>query len=313
LECGDVAAEWDEIAELYVPRASGHERFRLERTETVLGSDPSCDVVVPELHGRHGRIVRRMGGYALDTLDETPIELNWNQVALVPLAHNDRIGLDDFTMGFYWGMPPASAWPSLTTSQPMLDLLSSGAEADPPSPRKYRLFLAACSRRFGTPREPRLVDALERWADGQPGEPPPSPLRNDDECWRHAADQARLAVTLACWPTTARPPEAEHWRLYDAAELVMCRLIREVFGNPFRDGVVPDALRRWQSGTPARLAKTAYAERLADGALDPALLSVLADALLDAGCDDDSLLEHLREPGPHFRGCWAVDAVLGWS
>jgi hypothetical protein len=38
---------------------------------------------------------------------------------------------------------------------------------------------------------------------------------------------------------------------------------------------------------------------------------VLADALLDAGCDDDVLLGHLREEGPHYRGCFTLDAVLG--
>jgi hypothetical protein len=40
-------------------------------------------------------------------------------------------------------------------------------------------------------------------------------------------------------------------------------------------------------------------------------LSGLADALEDAGCTDAELLGHLRSPGPHVRGCWAVDLVLG--
>src|SRR5438270_262087 len=38
---------------------------------------------------------------------------------------------------------------------------------------------------------------------------------------------------------------------------------------------------------------------------------VLADALEDAGCTDPDLLGHLRGPGPHARGCWVVDALLG--
>jgi hypothetical protein len=37
----------------------------------------------------------------------------------------------------------------------------------------------------------------------------------------------------------------------------------------------------------------------------------LADALEDAGCTDAELLGHLRAPGPHVRGCWAVDLVSG--
>jgi hypothetical protein len=50
---------------------------------------------------------------------------------------------------------------------------------------------------------------------------------------------------------------------------------------------------------------------MAEGTLDPARLTVLADALEDAGCTDADLLGHLRSPGPHVRGCWAVDLVLG--
>jgi hypothetical protein len=39
---------------------------------------------------------------------------------------------------------------------------------------------------------------------------------------------------------------------------------------------------------------------------DNAASSVLAEA----GCADAPLLEHLRSPGPHVRGCWALDLVL---
>ena len=35
------------------------------------------------------------------------------------------------------------------------------------------------------------------------------------------------------------------------------------------------------------------------------------DALEEARCDDEALLSHLRSPGPHVRGCWALDLVLG--
>jgi hypothetical protein len=40
---------------------------------------------------------------------------------------------------------------------------------------------------------------------------------------------------------------------------------------------------------------------------------VLADALEDAGCDHAEALGHLRGAGPHVRGCWALDLVLGKS
>jgi len=42
-------------------------------------------------------------------------------------------------------------------------------------------------------------------------------------------------------------------------------------------------------------------------------LPELAQALEDAGCDNAELLAHCRSPGPHVKGCWAVDAVLGKS
>jgi hypothetical protein len=38
--------------------------------------------------------------------------------------------------------------------------------------------------------------------------------------------------------------------------------------------------------------------------------AVLADALEEAGADAE-LVEHLRGPGLHLRGCWAVDLILG--
>jgi hypothetical protein len=41
-----------------------------------------------------------------------------------------------------------------------------------------------------------------------------------------------------------------------------------------------------------------------------ARLVVLADALEEAGCQDWEFLAHLRGPGPHVRGCWALDLIL---
>jgi hypothetical protein len=39
-------------------------------------------------------------------------------------------------------------------------------------------------------------------------------------------------------------------------------------------------------------------------------MSILADALQDAGCDNDEVLDHCRNPGTHVRGCWVVDQIL---
>jgi hypothetical protein len=54
-----------------------------------------------------------------------------------------------------------------------------------------------------------------------------------------------------------------------------------------------------------RLAEQIYAGRAFDR------LPVLADAAEEAGVDDPALLGHLRSPGPHARGCWALD-LLAW-
>jgi hypothetical protein len=54
-----------------------------------------------------------------------------------------------------------------------------------------------------------------------------------------------------------------------------------------------------------KLAKSIYDDRAFDH------LPILADALEDAGCTDAAILEHCRGPGPHVRGCWVVDLILG--
>lgn len=40
-------------------------------------------------------------------------------------------------------------------------------------------------------------------------------------------------------------------------------------------------------------------------------LPILADALMDAGCDNEEILNHCRKSGPHFRECWVVNLILG--
>ena len=61
----------------------------------------------------------------------------------------------------------------------------------------------------------------------------------------------------------------------------------------------------WQGGLVVAMA------RQADESGDFGGLSVLADALEEAGCNDADLLAHCRSRGGHLRGCWAVDLILG--
>jgi hypothetical protein len=81
-----------------------------------------------------------------------------------------------------------------------------------------------------------------------------------------------------------------------------CRLLRDVFGNPFR----PVALDpRWRTPTAIALARAIYEGRAFDR------LPILADALQEAGCEEADVLGHCRSDGPHVRGCWVADLVLG--
>jgi hypothetical protein len=89
-------------------------------------------------------------------------------------------------------------------------------------------------------------------------------------------------------------------------------LLRDIMGGPARPFDITPADLTWNNGIIVRLAQTAYEERsLPDGTLDLARLAVLADALEEAGVRDTLLLKHLREPGPHVRGCFVIDAILG--
>jgi len=84
----------------------------------------------------------------------------------------------------------------------------------------------------------------------------------------------------------------------------LARLIREIFGNPFH---LVEFDPRWRTANAVDLARTIYGEKGFDR------MPVVADALMDAGCAEESILDHCRAPGPHVRGCWVVDLLLGRS
>jgi hypothetical protein len=79
-------------------------------------------------------------------------------------------------------------------------------------------------------------------------------------------------------------------------------VLRELFGNPFRPAAFDPA---WHTDTVVALARQMYESR------DFGAMPILADALQDAGCASDDILTHCRGAGPHVRGCWVVDLVLG--
>jgi hypothetical protein len=82
-------------------------------------------------------------------------------------------------------------------------------------------------------------------------------------------------------------------------------LVRDIFGNPFRPSYLDPAWLAWRGGVIPKLARTIYDERCFTD------LPILADALQEAGCTDPDILGHCRGPGPHVRGCWVLDLLLG--
>jgi len=81
-----------------------------------------------------------------------------------------------------------------------------------------------------------------------------------------------------------------------------CDLIRDIFGNPFNPITIDPS---WLTSTVIALAQKMYDTR------EFSAMPILADALMDAGCDNPQILEHCRGPGPHVRGCWVCDLCLG--
>ena len=80
------------------------------------------------------------------------------------------------------------------------------------------------------------------------------------------------------------------------------RLVREVYGNPYRR--VPFE-PEWRTDTVLSLARDMYDRR------EFSAMPILADALQDAGCNSPDILDHCRDANQlHARGCWVLDLVL---
>jgi hypothetical protein len=127
-----------------------------------------------------------------------------------------------------------------------------------------------------------------------------------------AFESALNAARASSWPFLGgrifaewHPPQ--RWPDADRGLRGQAALLREIVGNPFQTWPSNPAWLRWQDGTVPMLARAIYSDHAFKR------LPVLADALEDAGCTDAELLGHLRGPGPHVRGCWALDLLLGRS
>ncbi len=205
--------------------------------------------------------------------------------------------------------------------------------------RKLRLFVIECCRRcwhlLADKPYRHAVEVAEQFAEGF--------ATADDLAQAHAiayrvavnGDEGEIAGPLWCagWFTdpyygawdnsgSSNAPAvlaaaASMANAQEAAELcvpwaaafgienaVQATLLRDVVHAPYRPVHFRNSWRWSNGGTAIKLAKAIYE----DGAFDQ--LPILADAIEDAGCDNEEILKHLRGPGPHVRGCWPVDLVL---
>lgn len=251
-----------------------------------------------------------------------------------------------------------AAWFSGTDPRPMCGLLRGMERA-----RKFRLFACACCRRVAhlltDDRPLYALDVLEGYIDGKLTlkEYAVGERAAADACAAQAqvvgasesrrgsseADRVRLfAAMLAaqavadCFGsvTSAAADCCGALRAFGTAALVddvqlretgdriealertaQAALLRDIFGNPFHPIALDPA---WRSDSAVSLARKMYHSH------DFGEMPDLADALQDAGCENERILDHCRysspqaaghatSSSPHVRGCWVVDLVLGKS
>jgi hypothetical protein len=211
------------------------------------------------------------------------------------------------------------------------------------SDRKARLFGCACLRLFApvAPHVCRFLDLVEAAADWDPpaGQGSLAAASRAVSCHIHNArsdealpggeyylwqsvqlllhdDPARSIRTFLGGTDLAGQSDrfASVWLRPDQGNRppsLMTRfqadMVRELFANPCDAIFVDPSWGACNDRIVVRLAEAIYGEHGFDR------LPILADALEDAGCSDAQLLGHLRGPGPHVRGCFALDLLLGKS
>jgi hypothetical protein len=189
----------------------------------------------------------------------------------------------------------------------------------PPNTRKHRLYAVGCCRAggqlFAAPEVQAAIDWAERFADGA--------AAYDGEFDHIRWHVEGLAYGLADAAADPAPgvrslSGAATWfayceMIYDqlrprdpsfrkTPRFLSVPLLRDVFGNPFAPVAFDPG---WRTEAVVGLARGMYETR------DFAPMPVLADALESAGCAAADILAHCRGNGPHVRGCWVVDLVLG--
>ncbi len=225
-----------------------------------------------------------------------------------------------------------SAWLSCRDPQPMLLDLPR-----PPTERKLRLLGCGCCRAvwdlFTDDRSRAAVEVVERFADGDATETEMWAAYRESSVARDLAvgpdstasrRHRSLAGRCTSWAahvlTNVSPhpnpvpvvqddliealAQLQHaqWGRFRSVRASQVELVREVFGNPFRPVVFNPA---WRTDTVLALASQMYGSRQFGA------MPILADALQDAGCENEAILAPCRQPSAHARGCWVADELLG--
>jgi hypothetical protein len=150
------------------------------------------------------------------------------------------------------------------------------------------------------------------WASAGFHTPPLPGSREYHPLW-NPAEAARSAAKALATRATGPAPPAHHlttrkwhraWNAaYHAARATQADYVRDIFPPPgFTARLEPD----WLTSTVVAMA------RQMDETGDFSAVPILADALQDAGCDSETVLQCCRAPGNnHVRGNWVVDLVLG--
>ncbi len=236
-----------------------------------------------------------------------------------------------------------SEWLICTDPKPMLDFLVQNGASD----RKLRLFASACTDGCGSDiaelfadgeaTAKQMADAVEEaWTEWNEtardtgwniGDFSERVLAAECDPDAHAA--AYKTADLVATENARRVAQGlmdagSHQRVmgrqvpydesaideataeeYKKTKASQAELLREILGNPFHPYTINPFLLAWNDGVIRKLAQTIYDEPAFD------TMPILADALEEAGCDNADILNHLRGPGPHVRGCWVVDLLLG--
>ena len=215
--------------------------------------------------------------------------------------------------------PPLTAvdWPTCTDPNRLLAHVAGTM-----SERKLRLLTVAAARLVWdaiTPEMREAVETAERRADGLVTAEELQWFR--DRLYPYlVGDSPRAArrwglggpdcaTFMLVFATTYRAemvrrlPNGGAWTTGSAAFADRAApLVRDIVGDPFLPATFDPA---WRTADVVGVAEAAYEGRAFDR------LPVLADALMDAGCADEDILAHCRSDGPHVRGCWVVDLLLG--